>query len=690
MKTPAILSPFVGTVKACTIVVMVMWAVVAGLAPVALSQEASTNVLIPAGSIWRYLDDGSDAGVAWRESQFDDSEWPWGFAQLGFGDLDEETTLASGPSGSRIVTYYFRTVFDLAHSSTYTNFSLSVLRDDGVAVYVNGLQVWRNNLPSGAIGYRTLATANVTGADEDAFHTTNVAPSAFHEGSNLVAVEVHQSSRTSSDLSFDLELTGVSVPPQVMRGPYLQRGGPTNIVIRWRTNLPCDSQVRWGADPALLDSVWSDAVETNEHEVALTGLNPGTRYYYSIGTTWRVLAGDESYRFVTAPTQARPTRIWVQGDSGTANVNSRAVYESYLAFTGVRETDLWLMLGDNAYGIGADYEYQSAVFDLFPTLLRRTVLWSTIGNHETYSGSFEDFPYLHIFTLPKEGEAGGVPSGTERYYSFNYGNIHFVCLDAMTSLRSSDGPMATWLGQDLQANTNEWVIAFWHHPPYTKGSHDSDWEGELVEMRQNIVPILEAYGVDLVLSGHSHCYERSFLINGHYGPSTSLEESMKIDGGDGREDGTGPYVKPEGPGENQGAVYIVAGSSGQVSGGSLDHPAMITSMSRLGSLVLDIDGPRLHATFLRETGAIDDYFTIVKGPQAQALRLVGYHLNDGVFTLAWNSQAKKAYVVERATRLQPADWIAVSDALPGSGGLMSWMAPVSEQPAGAFFRVRTE
>src|SRR6185295_17874833 len=123
--------------------------------------------------------------------------------------------------------------------------------------------------------------------------------------------------------------------------------------------------------------------------------------------------------------------------------NARAVYDAYLAFTGARETDLWLMLGDNAYGAGFDHEYQNAVFDMFPALLRRTVLWSTIGNHETYGGSLADFPYLHIFTLPKEGQAGGVPSGTERYYSFDYGNIHFVCLDAMTSLRSSDGPMAT-------------------------------------------------------------------------------------------------------------------------------------------------------------------------------------------------------------------------------------------------------
>src|SRR5690606_119797 len=114
-------------------------------------------------------------------------------------------------------------------------------------------------------------------------------------------------------------------------------------------------------------------------------------------------------------------------------------------------------------------------------------------------------------TFPTAGEAGGVPSGTEKYYSFDYGNVHFICLDSMSSDRSSTGPMATWLREDLESTTQDWVIAFFHHPPYSKGSHNSDnptgSDRELLEMREGILPILEAGGVDLVLSGHSHSYE---------------------------------------------------------------------------------------------------------------------------------------------------------------------------------------
>jgi len=136
-----------------------------------------------------------------------------------------------------------------------------------------------------------------------------------------------------------------------------------------------------------------------------------------------------------------------------------------------------------------------------------------------------------------------------------------------------------------------------------------------VEMRENALPILESYGVDLVLSGHSHSYERSYLIDGHYDISTTFTAAMKIDGGDGRESGNGAYSKPGVVGaSHQGAVYAVAGSSGKTSSGSLDHPAMFISLKKLGSMVLDVSGNRLDAIFLDDVGSVQDQFTVIKGP----------------------------------------------------------------------------
>ena len=127
-------------------------------------------------------------------------------------------------------------------------------------------------------------------------------------------------------------------------------------------------------------------------------------------------------------------------------------------------------------------------------------------------------PYYEAHVLPTGGEAGGVSSGTEAYYSFDYANVHFIVLDSMDSSRAPGSAMLTWLQADLSGTTQEWVIVYFHHPPYTKGSHDSDSAadsgGRLVAMRENVLPILEAGGVDLVLGGHSHIYERSYPLLG--------------------------------------------------------------------------------------------------------------------------------------------------------------------------------
>jgi len=231
-----------------------------------------------------------------------------------------------------------------------------------------------------------------------------------------------------------------------------------------------------------------------------------------------------------------------------------------------------------------------------------------LGNHETYAG--EPIPYFDIFTLPTQGEAGGVPSGTEHYYSFDYGPVHFICLDSQSSNRQPGSPMLTWLENDLSATQARWTVAYWHHPPYSHGSHNSDTEIELIEMRQNALPILEAHGVDLVLCGHSHAYERSMLIDGHYGTSDTLSPGMIKDSGDGKPKGDGPYTKTTGA--HAGAVYTVCGVSGQVSSGTLDHPVMVTSLATLGSMVIDIVDNRLTARFLASNGLIRDSFVILK------------------------------------------------------------------------------
>ena len=262
-----------------------------------------------------------------------------------------------------------------------------------------------------------------------------------------------------------------------------------------------------------------------------------------------------------------------------------------------------------------------------------------------------DFLVPDIFSLPQNGQAGGVPSGTEKYYSFDYANIHFVCLDSMTSGRTGTTPMAQWLENDLLTTAQDWIIVFFHHPPYTKGSHDSDAEGDLVEIRQNLVPILEAHGVDLVLSGHSHCLERSFLLDGHYGFSSTLIPSMKIDAGDGREEGSGAYRKN---GLGRGVIYTVAGSSGQATGGQLNHPAHFISLNELGSVVIDWSATASTPLFLNASGATRDHYTLLKTPDARPaapLNLTATAIASNIIALFWTDAATNeiGFIVERST-----------------------------------------
>lgn len=397
------------------------------------------------------------------------------------------------------------------------------------------------------------------------------------------------------------------------RGPYLQNGSTSAVSIRWRTNSATDSLVRYGTSAGALNQTVARATATTEHEIRLTGLTPNTTYYYSVGNSAKVLASGNDHFVRTAPTGAKPTRVWVLGDSGTNGSGQRAVRDAYYRFTGSRHTDLWMMLGDNAYESGTDSEYQTKLFNIYPTMLRKSVLWSCYGNHDARSSnsSSQSGPYYAQHTFPKQGEAGGVASGTEAYYSYDYGNIHFISLDSCESSRSTTGAMAKWLRNDLANTTKDWVVAFWHHPPYSRGSHNSDSESTLREMRERFVPILESYGVDLVLCGHSHSYERSKFIDGHHGKSNTFNDSMVVQPGNGRD--AGAYTKAGlGPIPNSGAVYAVAGASGKLSGGTLNHPAMVVSINVYGSMVLDFDGGRLDAIYLDRNGNIRDRFTMLK------------------------------------------------------------------------------
>lgn len=455
----------------------------------------------------------------------------------------------------------------------------------------------------------------------------------------------------------------------IIRGPYLNTGTSTSIIVRWRTDQPVTGKVLYGTDANNINTPVLETTATSEHIVTISGLQPATKYYYTLTDTDdnAYQAADSLRYFRTAPVPGAkaPITIWAIGDFGTGGAGQIGTRNGYDYFTNNQHTDVWLWLGDNAYSDGTDQEYQDKLFDIYPNHLKNTVAWPCPGNHDYKSINLltNTGPYYDMFSLPENGEAGGVASGEEGYYSFDYGNVHFISLNSEYAIwfLTNNSQMVSWLKQDLAQNDKDFTIVFWHKPTYSKGSHDSDELGDMTLLRSIVNPILEENGVDLVLQGHSHGYERSYLLKDHFGTSTSFNSSMIVDTAKGSPQ---PFVKYYDAADvNQGTIYNVVGCSGQLSSsGTMDHPANYFSSNLLnGSLVITVDSNLLVAHFIDTAGNILDEYKILKQSIADTVTSLGAlpTLDDVVkvypnpadeqFTVQVNSQEYGFYIVELIT-----------------------------------------
>jgi len=405
-----------------------------------------------------------------------------------------------------------------------------------------------------------------------------------------------------------------SLAAELERQPYLQGLHERGVTVVWRGVDSHTARVYFGTDPEnLTDFVESQSA--TQHEVALDGLDTDTEYFYRLESNGESLGNQDVFGFRTAPEigVSVPFRFWVVGDSGTGNTPQYEVKYAMQDAVGADMPHLFVHVGDMAYNDGTDSEFTDHFFEPYAEVLSSVPVWPALGNHEgrTSFSSSQSGPYFDGYILPTQGENGGLASGTEAYYSFDYANVHFVALDSYHSPKEPGDAMLLWLAADLAATTQDWIVAFWHHPPYTKGTHDSDVESHHIAMRENVVPILEAAGVDLVLGGHSHIYERSFLVDGAYETPTS--SSGIVDGGDGDPAYLGPYTKEPGLVANDGALYLVAGHGGASVGGPGGHPLMAFTEIANGSVLVDVHENRLSIQNIRIDGAVTDKATLVKG-----------------------------------------------------------------------------
>ncbi|HWP44633.1 MAG TPA: metallophosphoesterase family protein, partial [Blastocatellia bacterium] len=341
-----------------------------------------------------------------------------------------------------------------------------------------------------------------------------------------------------------LPKTGSSVPPPsvtLVRHPYLQQVTSSSSIIVWATREPGPAELHYwrgggSADTAQATTTFFPASTTGmsfdyyQHEARLANLSAATSYNYEIFVNGIDATPGLTDRFVTAPVAgAGSVRFIAFGDSGIGSTEQRQLAALMAGDT----FDLALHGGDVVYGTsnttgGAHYlQYHDRFFDIYKNWLRSRPVFPSIGNHDNVISNGR--AYRDLFVLPENGASAVFPDHRERYYSFNYGPVHFVALDTELAFQDTARrrEQLDWLEADLAATAQPWKVAYFHRSPYSAGGeHGSD-----LAVRQAFGPVFEQYGVQLAISAHEHTYER-----------------------------TVPWR--EGPATNQGVIYIVSGGGG--------------------------------------------------------------------------------------------------------------------------------
>jgi hypothetical protein len=366
--------------------------------------------------------------------------------------------------------------------------------------------------------------------------------------------------------------TGLASAITLTRHPSLWKVSTISIVVAWQTDVPAPGKVLYGTTPAL-GSEKTDGLTTTSHAVTLTGVSPGTRYYYRIvAGTDTLTAGNDTLH--TAPSGAAPFRFVAFGDCGVALQPQYDVAARIDALN----PDLALVLGDVIYESGEAANFTPRYFTPYRPIIRRSVWYPVVGNHDIITSNGQ--PFVDAFHLPTNSM-----DGTEKYYSFDYGNAHFVAIDGNQTLNAN---MYDWVDGDLAATNKAWKFVFFHQPMYSDpGVHGSD-----LDLRSNLEPIFMAHKVDVVFQGHNHYFSRSYPIANGVAVDTAQGLSYR---------------------DLSGVVYLVSGGGGRMLYAvTRTDPLVRSAFSVFHTLAVDVVGDSIYVQAVLPNGTVFDSFSIVK------------------------------------------------------------------------------
>jgi hypothetical protein len=277
------------------------------------------------------------------------------------------------------------------------------------------------------------------------------------------------------------------------RQPYLQQVTGDGAMVGWVTTDPANAKLTLSnpdgalikTSPASVEEYSLRSAGENQMWSSMKELQPGSIYCYQLGDTTQPITNRIGFRTAPSPESTEPVRILAFGDSGGGGGDQYALLEQMYTVP----FDLMIHTGDIAYDDGTIEQYEDNVFGVYADLFRHIPFMPASGNHDYRT--LQAAPFRDVFNLP--GDNG------EKWYSYDYGRVHFAALDTEADYKTQ----AAWLDKDLSENKLPWKIVYLHKPPYSSGMHGSD-----TSLRNALAPVLKKHGVQLLLAGHDHNYER--------------------------------------------------------------------------------------------------------------------------------------------------------------------------------------
>ena len=495
-------------------------------------EAQDTTVMIDQGTSWKYLDDNTDPAArgalnAWTLGTFDDSAWKEAAGKFGAkrGELADvsgymPTVLLNQyyEENKDIPTYFFRTSVTLENISEITSLSGTFYSDDEAAVYINGHEVF-SNLSAQPDGDNLYYSGHGQGAPEE--HEISLSAEECQEylveGENVIAVELHNDRETSSDIYFEFESLNANrneVFETVQKSVILMVGSDeTSRNLTWYANVDTAGSVQWakqsdmqdGLFPAQYNEAAATSIATNDegfysNQATMTNLEENTAYVY------RVVNGDtvsQIYTFETGDFDEGFSFI-LAGDPqiGAGNTETDTVGWDETLDTAIAQLDpdFLVSAGDQVNTNNNETQYTGYLNDALTYLTSAT----TIGNHDSGSAAYNEH-----FNLPNEStQLGATTAGTD--YWFVYDNTLFMVIN---SNNRSTAEHKEFLESAIAQNPDvRWKTVVFHHSVYSTASHVDD--GDIIERREELPPMLSELDIDVVLMGHDHVYTRTYMMNG--------------------------------------------------------------------------------------------------------------------------------------------------------------------------------